>query len=102
MRERLPVTRDSMRDWLSRPEWAYLLALLHETCDEALAALLAADPANTVAVARAQTEVKTLRFFTDGELAQAMLNELKGQGAGSTEQRTESRQRNERQRSERQ
>jgi hypothetical protein len=77
MRERLPVTRDSMREWLARPEWAYLIALLHETCDEALAALLAADPANTVAIARAQTEVKTLRFFTDGELANAMLNELK-------------------------
>ena len=77
MRENLPVDSASMREWLARPEWQYLLALLCEAHDDALASLVAADPNDTAAVARAQAEVRFLRFFTNGEIADTMKAELK-------------------------
>jgi hypothetical protein len=77
MRERLPVDSASMSEWLARPEWAYLVAFLHEAHDDAMASLVAGSPPDIAAVARAQAEVRFLRFFTSGEIAEAMKSELK-------------------------
>ncbi len=78
-RSSMPVTRASMKEWLERPEWEYLLDLLAETAEEASAAVLGADPSGAAAVARAQAEVRYLRHFTDGDIAEAMTNEIKEQ-----------------------
>ena len=66
-----------MREWLSRPEWSYLVAFLCDSHDDAMQSLMAADPNDRAAVARAQTEVKFLRFFTHGEVAEALMTELR-------------------------
>jgi hypothetical protein len=42
-----------------------------------MASLVAASPSDVAAVARAQAEVRFLRFFTSGEIAEAMKLELK-------------------------
>lgn len=78
-RSNSPVTRTTLHEWLERPEWEYLLDLLRETSDEASSALLAADPSDASAIARAQAEVRYLRHFIDGDVADAMTNELKEQ-----------------------
>ena len=68
-----------MNEWLERPEWEYMIDLLADTALEASDALLATDPSDAAAVARAQAEVRYLRHFTDGDVADAMTNELKEQ-----------------------
>lgn len=65
-----------MREWLSRPEWAYLVAFLHEAETDALASLMAADPNDSAAVARAQTQVRFVRSFTQGEIEATLKGEL--------------------------
>ena len=76
-RNSLPVTGRSLQQWLARPEWEYLLDLLSETTEEASAALLSADPHDPAAVARAQAEIRYLRYFMDGDIAEAMRAEMK-------------------------
>ena len=76
-RHSLPVTRRSLQQWLARPEWEYLLDLLCETSEEASAALLSADPHDPAAIARAQAEIRYLRYFMDGDIADAMRGEMK-------------------------
>ena len=71
------VTVRSLREWLARPEWSYLLDLLGETAEEASAALLSADPHDPAAIARAQAEIRYLRYFMDGDIAEAMQSEMK-------------------------
>ncbi|HXH61625.1 MAG TPA: hypothetical protein VNI20_09735 [Fimbriimonadaceae bacterium] len=66
------VGESSMRAWLAAPEWRWMIAFLQEAQEDANQALLAADPSDMAAVARAQTEVRFLRFFTDGEIADAL------------------------------
>jgi len=53
------------------------LDLLGETAEEASAALLSADPHDPAAVARAQAEIRYLRYFMDGDIAEAMRSEMK-------------------------
>ena len=67
-----------MEEWLQKPEWEYLLDLMLETTEEAVSALLNADPSNPAAIASAQQEVRYLGHFTDGDVARAMVEELKG------------------------
>ena len=76
-RNSLPVTGRSLQQWLARPEWEFLLDLLGETAEEASAALLSADPHDPAAVARAQAEIRYLRYFMDGDIADAMRGEMK-------------------------
>ena len=76
-RDSLPVTARSLAQWLARPEWSFLLDLLGETAEEASAALLSADPHDPAAVARAQAEIRYLRYFMDGDIAEAMRSEMK-------------------------
>ncbi|MEX2244810.1 MAG: hypothetical protein WD716_13315 [Fimbriimonadaceae bacterium] len=71
------VTRASLCEWLARPEWQRLTELLKGLEDDALQSLMATDPRDTAAVARAQAEVRVLRFFTSGEAADALINETK-------------------------
>jgi hypothetical protein len=65
-------TRASLRSWLSQPEWGALLAFLNEAEGDALQSLVAADPSDVAAIARAQSEIKLLRLFTSGEIAEAL------------------------------
>lgn len=53
-----------------------MLDLLGETSEEASAALLSADPHDPAAVARAQAEIRYLRYFMDGDIAEAMRSEM--------------------------
>ena len=69
------VTTASMREWLARPEWRALLALLKEQEDDAQSALLAADPRDTAAIARAQTQTRLLREFTSGAIEQLLIEQ---------------------------
>ena len=71
------MTERSLRQWLARPEWSYLLDLLSDTAEEASSALLTADPHDPAAVARAQAEIRYLRYFMDGDIAEAMRAEMK-------------------------
>ena len=73
------VTRESLKHWLAQPEWRFLLDFLREAEHDALQSLTAADPNDPAAVARAQTEVKVLRFFTSGEVADAPIHLLRGE-----------------------
>jgi len=66
------VTKASLREFFARPEWALLLDHLKDLEQESAAALLASDPSDAVAVARAQTEIKALRYFTRGEVIDAL------------------------------
>jgi hypothetical protein len=72
------VTRASLREWFARPEWHRLTELLKGLEDDALQSLMATDPCDTAAVARAQAEVRVLRFFTSGDVAEVALAEMDG------------------------
>jgi hypothetical protein len=71
------VTAASMREWLARPEWRVLIALLKEQENDAQSALLAADPRDTSAIARAQTQTRLLREFTSGAIEQLLKSETR-------------------------
>ena len=43
----------------------------------ASAAVLSADPHDPAAIARAQAEIRYLRYFMDGDIADAMRGEMK-------------------------
>ena len=77
MRDRLPVDAASMREWLARPEWRYLIDFLREAEQDALKSLVAASASDVATIARAQAEIRFLRYFTGGEVAEGMKSELK-------------------------
>ena len=66
------VTRQSLLQWLARPEWNALIEFLQEAESDALQSLVAADPTDTATIARAQSEIKLLRLFTSGDIAEAL------------------------------
>lgn len=70
------MTLSSMADWLRRPEYAYLLAFLGEAEQSAREAVLSADPNDPASIAKSQQEARVLSYFTTGQVADAIKQEL--------------------------
>lgn len=77
-------TLASMREWLARPEWNMLTELLRSVRAEVSEALIAADPGRATLVAGLQAEIKTLDYFLNGDVQEALLERQRGKDKNET------------------